>query len=251
MPSDKKTQQEYRKRLVQERRDQSLCLQCGERVNSGQSRCEVCKEKAKISRAKGRTKRKAAGICQNSGCPNKAMPGKTVCKTCSRQASKSASRRYRENKVKGVCRYCGAESDGKARCGDCAAYFEVYQQAWYKERRDAGLCVNCGKQKAVEGIVFCQTCRENKQRVAKIRWQKLKLDCLNAYGATCIGCSEAAVEILEIDHVVGGGNEHRKVIGQSNIYLWLKQQGYPPGYRVLCPTCNKKAHAGLPLPTET
>jgi hypothetical protein len=36
----------------------------------------------------------------------------------------------------------------------------------------------------------------------------------------------------------GGGNKHRKSIKNRNFYLWLKQNDYPSGYRVLCMNCN-------------
>lgn len=92
---------------------------------------------------------------------------------------------------------------------------------------------------------MCADCRDQKSVAAKERWRRLKLDAFNAYGGPqCGGCPEVDVDVLELDHVNGGGNKHRAEIGQSNLYLYLKQQGYPDGFRVLCPTCNKKAHLG-------
>jgi hypothetical protein len=55
---------------------------------------------------------------------------------------------------------------------------------------------------------------------------------------------------LEIDHAEGGGNQHRRKIGWSRLYHWLKRNNYPEGFRVLCPTCNRKAHKGKSLPRE-
>ena len=56
------------------------------------------------------------------------------------------------------------------------------------------------------------------------------------------------------------GAEHRrqlqkelgvKQITSQRFYRGLKTNNYPDGFRVLCPTCNRKAHKGIPLPQET
>jgi hypothetical protein len=70
---------------------------------------------------------------------------------------------------------------------------------------------------------------------------KLKLDAFNAYGgARCACCSEENIEFLTIDHMNGNGNEHRRQIGGSGYktYQWLRKNGYPTGFRVLCFNCN-------------
>lgn len=57
----------------------------------------------------------------------------------------------------------------------------------------------------------------------------------------CACCGERTEEFLSIDHVNGGGNQHRKSLGLygAQFYLWLKKQGWPEGYRVLCHNCNQ------------
>jgi hypothetical protein len=68
---------------------------------------------------------------------------------------------------------------------------------------------------------------------------KLRMEVLNAYGAQCQCCGEDQEEFLCIDHVDGGGRNHRKEIGTGDsVYRWLRQEGYPPGYQVLCHNCN-------------
>lgn len=58
-------------------------------------------------------------------------------------------------------------------------------------------------------------------------------------------------ELLTIDHVNGGGNAHRKVIGRGSkdFYRWLKRNNYPPGFQALCGSCNlaKAGRAACPL----
>ena len=64
---------------------------------------------------------------------------------------------------------------------------------------------------------------------------------LRRYGGTpptCACCGEHRREFLAIDHIGGGGNKHRKEVKKATIYSWLKREGYPDGFRVLCHNCN-------------
>lgn len=54
-------------------------------------------------------------------------------------------------------------------------------------------------------------------------------------------CNETILEFLTIDHVDNNGAQERRERTKaerrgtgSRTYVWLKQQGYPEGYRVLC-----------------
>lgn len=72
-------------------------------------------------------------------------------------------------------------------------------------------------------------------------------ECLEHYGGKCACCGEMRYEFLSIDHVNGGGNKHRKELALSagttvsgiHMVLWLKKNGYPEGFRVLCHNCNQ------------
>jgi hypothetical protein len=52
--------------------------------------------------------------------------------------------------------------------------------------------------------------------------------------------------MLTIDHIHGGGNQHRKQITASRasetFYRWLKNNNYPDGYRTFCYNCNIGAY---------
>jgi hypothetical protein len=53
------------------------------------------------------------------------------------------------------------------------------------------------------------------------------------------------MEFLSIDHVNGGGGEHRRKLKTTSMYHWLRRQGYPSGFAVLCMNCNfAKGHFG-------
>lgn len=72
------------------------------------------------------------------------------------------------------------------------------------------------------------------------KYHELRLEVLQAYCESelvCSCCGETHVEFLGIDHINGGGRQHRKETG-SHFYGWLKQNNYPDGFRVLCNNCN-------------
>jgi hypothetical protein len=73
-----------------------------------------------------------------------------------------------------------------------------------------------------------------------IRWA-LKLEVIAFYGGQCACCGESNIYFLQIDHLHGGGRKHRsriKTTAGIHFYVWLRNEGFPPGYRVLCANCN-------------
>lgn len=71
---------------------------------------------------------------------------------------------------------------------------------------------------------------------------ELKIDVLNQYGGLVCPCGEDRLKALGVDHINGGGKQHRKIIGRSNLYRWLRRHNYPIGFRVLCSNCNILAY---------
>lgn len=72
-----------------------------------------------------------------------------------------------------------------------------------------------------------------------------KIEVLEHYGGKCACCGESQIDFLAIDHIDGGGNEHRRELGISNgtsFYSWLKRENFPPGFQVLCHNCNFSKH---------
>jgi hypothetical protein len=74
----------------------------------------------------------------------------------------------------------------------------------------------------------------------KLCRRQAKMDCLSHYGKVCACCGESRPEFLVIDHINGGGNQHRKEngISGSSMYFWLRKRNFPIGFRVLCDNCN-------------
>jgi len=126
----------------------------------------------------------------------------------------------------------------------------------YKELNDAWR----EKNKDKRAIYIAEYRGKNKERVAQ--WAKnsnekhkeeirvrqkayvaeLRREVLSHYSGgdmQCACCGEKIDEFLTIDHVGGGGAEHRR-LGLRGVafYLWLKRNEYPDGFRVLCMNCN-------------
>jgi len=80
--------------------------------------------------------------------------------------------------------------------------------------------------------------------------RKIRKTVLEHYGGappSCACCGESETNFLAMDHMNGGGKQHLKEIGGggANFYFWLKKNGYPKEFQVLCHNCNfAKGHYG-------
>lgn len=128
------------------------------------------------------------------------------------------------------------------KCPQCETVYEDPSSWFSKDKnRPSGLypwCKPCVRNKTA---IHYQKNRIRVLERTSGNTQFLKLDVLQAYGGPiCVCCGESHIVFLCIDHVGGGGSQHRKAIGHKgkNFWRWLKNNGYPPGYRVLCHNCN-------------
>jgi hypothetical protein len=121
----------------------------------------------------------------------------------------------------------------KAQCGVCRVYSATFA---VRDRRK-----------------WTDSQRQITQRKRAAALRSLKTEVLAAYGGHCGCCGEGALEFLSIDHVNGNGNSHKRElrkmskpgVSSPNLYMWLKQKGYPEGFQVLCHNCNQaKGHYG-------
>jgi len=120
---------------------------------------------------------------------------------------------------------------------------ELGKKCIYRFARDAGfpprfqcLCFNCNfkKSRGAPG-----TSVSARSLVA------LRLTVLTAYGAACTCCGEDEEVKLALDHVDGGGREHRGGSIRGAAYRDARDRGYPPDYQILCHNCNaSKAFGG-------
>lgn len=78
----------------------------------------------------------------------------------------------------------------------------------------------------------------------KHRRDALRLKLIQRMGGQCALCGEAEPIFLTIDHIHGGGDAHRKKIGQSHL-MWsevLRDPWPKLKYRLLCFNCNFGLH---------
>lgn len=105
-----------------------------------------------------------------------------------------------------------------------------------KKRRDLSLfCFDKRRQKHHARCRFCH--REYNNR----RNRALRVTVLTHYGGDppkCACCGEGILEFLALDHIHGGGRQHRRTI-KVRWWEWLRDHGYPKGFRVLCHNCNQ------------
>lgn len=125
-------------------------------------------------------------------------------------------------------------------------------------------CSRCGKRKSLSSFYACNRnddglqsyCRKCSSEAALAKGsdgvgytqryaRRVRLEVLCHYSADppfCACCRESQYEFLSIDHIDGGGAQHRKEIG-SGLYAWLRRNGFPKGFRVLCHSCNQSIGA--------
>ena len=103
------------------------------------------------------------------------------------------------------------------------------------------LCNNCQFIKRDENKEYAQTTKSSRAEYFKIYRQLQKVNALTHYGGgklACVKCGYGDIRALSIDHINGEGHKHRQLIKGSNIYVWLRKNGYPEGYQTLCMRCQ-------------
>jgi hypothetical protein len=138
----------------------------------------------------------------------------------------------------------------------------VAETSLYKELRKQGRCVIC-RELTTSNKIHCNPChekhliwsrkdREKKREIYRLRGleatRKLKREVKEAYGSVCICCGETLLQFLTIDHINEDGAKHRREIGRTSLYKWLKRNNYPKdNFQLLCFNCNcgKRINGGI------
>lgn len=104
---------------------------------------------------------------------------------------------------------------------------KLYQKEYYLKHRVKKLGVSTERYKVKRGDI-------------KTYHQRQREKVLQHYGAVCTCCGEKELGFLSVDHLYGGGNQHRTSLGRSGttFYRWLIKSDYPTGYQILCHNCN-------------
>jgi len=116
----------------------------------------------------------------------------------------------------------------------------IYKRIWQRQRS------------LLSSKTFGDERREKKRISEKKLRQKRRLQILIHYGGDppkCSCCDETEIKFLSIDHIKGGGNQHRRERGIKSgwqFYRWLIEHSFPEGFQVLCYNCNfAKGHYGI------
>jgi hypothetical protein len=124
-----------------------------------------------------------------------------------------------------------------AMCKSCKAFYNKKYREKHPEMQRKAVS------KHASNLTMEQRIRRfEQQRVAASqRTKNLKGEAFNHYGGPkCSCCGETGVLFLTIDHMNNDGYEHRKagIRSGTTLYRWLRTQGYPTGFQVLCFNCN-------------
>ena len=168
-------------------------------------------------------------------------------------------------KQQGLCPQCGKNpSENGKRCKDCLGLSLNDGRQRFKKRYENGLCGHCGKNQYEEGKKSCTICLQKRKdryensdksvqrEQAVIARRERKHRILKYYGSACVCCGETEPIFLAIDHINGGGNEHRRQIGNNpgnrcgssstQFYKWIEKNSYPDILQILCHNCNMGKH---------
>lgn len=169
---------------------------------------------------------------------------------------------YRHRLSQGLCVGCGKNqrNGSKVHCVECAQLKSEKAKIARRARYEAGLCRDCANRRTANNSL-CQNCLAYMAAAKKRSHKKLKLEVFTQYGGhkcACPRCPETNVAFLTIDHIDGSGRTHRaqlktaKISAGAAFYRWLRDNGYPPGYQVLCWNCNSgRASNGGVCPHQT
>jgi len=127
-----------------------------------------------------------------------------------------------------------------------------YQHEWYLRNKEKACqrthewCIKNAERKKAYDRDYYQTHKEQHNACCHQYFlnhqeahRKLRIDALNHYSEGAMKCAKCGfddIRALSIDHMNGGGNEHRKKCG--NFYTWLRNNNYPEGFQVLCMNCQ-------------
>ncbi len=142
----------------------------------------------------------------------------------------------------------------------------LHNEEWLRQKyltdklsaTEIGKILNCSKQTVKWAIrkynITGRSISESRKILFDKRGRKnvTQLELIEAYGGKCQCCEETETAFLTLDHIGGGGAEHRKSLGGNHIRKLrqeLKAQGWPKDkYRLLCMNCNFATRHGKPCP---
>lgn len=109
----------------------------------------------------------------------------------------------------------------------------------YSELRLLKICTKCEvESKPLVTKSYCADCQKIQMKSVNKYNKKIRTEVLAHYGGQCACCGEDNYEFLQIDHINCDGAEHRRFTNRAVIHHWIKRNGFPEEFRVLCANCN-------------
>ena len=89
-------------------------------------------------------------------------------------------------------------------------------------------------------LATIEASRAHRNAYARRWYQVLRMEVLRHYGQLCACCGETESAFLCVDHINGGGTKHLKSLAAQGqrFYEWLRREGWPSGFQILCHNCN-------------
>lgn len=125
-------------------------------------------------------------------------------------------------------------------CHNCNLKHGCRDFYWKGERRKADVDLS-QHHLTVAVRRFNERHPDRSREQARRSHQKRKAEVLAHYGGSCACCGAVDLDVLSIDHINKDGAAHRRELkarGETFGYHWLKKNGFPAGFRVLCLNCN-------------
>ncbi len=138
------------------------------------------------------------------------------------------------------CKSCKKQEDQRYQQNHASKIKQVKHQ-YYLENREAV---------AERTALYSKANRVRANAWGAAAKQRLRLEVFARYSEdnNCVCCGFDDPRSLSIDHINDNGADHRRSIGLAgrggyDFYRWLKQNGYPDGFQVLCSNCQFKKRA--------
>lgn len=158
-----------------------------------------------------------------------------VCSLCRKKKPLSAFYDARQSR----CRACDKASYHD-RADQSRRWIDDYARTW---RKSFGLLLERAAAfvDAPDGVDGCGV---DGRGGPPLRYFRLQHQAIVAYGGyRCACCGETEPLLLTLDHINNDGARHRRQLGGSMpLYQWLRDNNYPPGFQVLCASCNLGRH---------
>ena len=186
--------------------------------------------------------RLASGKVRNKGC-----------RACDKARSKERKRKIMDERLaRGEAPRGYIRRPGWKRCCGCLTEKPIDEFSLRTDRQNGksqGRQARCKKCSNVRRAVDWRDkdkkailSQRNREAAGRLRWLALAKYSLNPEVPRCACCGTPDHWMLTIEHIYNDGADHRRAMSESgtsvSIYRYLRREGWPPGFEILCLNCN-------------